>query len=83
VGLAVIYRYEYLLEEFLRNTSHRVEERCGYCYQVRLEAAAREANRGLTNSTTLLESTHQDHTLIRAGEVASETESFYYKDFRR
>src|SRR5512136_147404 len=66
-GLAVIYRDEYLLEEFLRNTSHRVKERCRYCYQVRLEAAAREAKaRGFDQfTTTLLESTHQNHALIR------------------
>ena len=66
-GLAVIYRDEYLLEEFLRNTSHRVQERCLYCYQVRLEATAREAKgRGFHQfTTTLLESTHQNHALIR------------------
>ena len=45
VGLKVIYRDEYLLEEFLRNVSHRVEERCQYCYSVRLEATAREAKK--------------------------------------
>jgi predicted adenine nucleotide alpha hydrolase (AANH) superfamily ATPase len=87
-GLAVIYRDEYLLEEFLRNTSHRVKERCGYCYQVRLEATAREAKvRGFDHfTTTLLESTHQNHPLIReTGErVASEMGiPFYYEDFRK
>ena len=87
-GLAVIYRDEYLLEEFLRNTSHRVKERCGYCYQVRLESTAREAKaRGFDQfTTTLLESTHQNHALIReTGErVASETGiPFYYQDFRK
>jgi epoxyqueuosine reductase len=88
IGLEVIYRDEYLLEEFLRNTSHQVEKRCRYCYQVRLEAAAREAKvRGFDQfTTTLLESTHQNHALIReTGErVASETEiPFYYEDFRK
>ena len=34
---------EYLLEEFLRNVSHRVRERCHFCYSIRLEATAREA----------------------------------------
>ena len=43
VGLKVIYRDEYLLEEFLRNVSHRVKERCQFCYSIRLEATAREA----------------------------------------
>jgi four helix bundle protein len=43
VGLNVIYRDEYLLEEFLRNVSYRVNERCQFCYSFRLEATAREA----------------------------------------
>jgi predicted adenine nucleotide alpha hydrolase (AANH) superfamily ATPase len=43
VGLKVIYRDEYLLEDFLRNVSHSPGERCSYCYHVRLESAAREA----------------------------------------
>ena len=87
-GLAVIYRDEYLLEEFLRNTSHRVEKRCSYCYQVRLEAAAKEAkSRGFEQfTTTLLESTHQNHALIRETgmRIAGETGiPFYYEDFRK
>jgi len=53
-----------------------------------LEAAAREAKaRGFDQfTTTLLESTHQNHALIReTGErVANETEiPFYYEDFRK
>jgi hypothetical protein len=87
-GLTVIYRDEYLLEEFLRNTSHRVDQRCGYCYQVRLEATAKEAKeRGFDQfTTTLLESTHQDHRLIKeTGETVSKETGipFYYKDFRK
>ena len=31
VGLEVIYRDEYLLEEFLKNVSHQVKERCQFC----------------------------------------------------
>ena len=88
VGLKVIYRDEYLLEDFLRNVSHRVEERCGYCYSVRLEATAREAKKNHFDqfSTTLLQSTHQNHSLIReTGErIAREVGiSFYYEDFRQ
>jgi len=87
VGLRVIWRDDYLLEEFLRNVSHRVEERCLYCYSVRLEAADREAkNRGFDQfSTTLLQSTHQNHAQIReTGErIARELGiPFYYEDFR-
>ncbi len=87
VGLSVIYQDEYLLEEFLRNVSHRVKERCQYCYFVRLEATAREAKReGFDGfSTTLLQSIHQNHPLIKeTGEhVAKEIGiPFFYEDFR-
>jgi hypothetical protein len=86
-GLKVIYRDEYLLEEFLRNVSHRVEQRCQYCYSFRLEATGREAKgNGFDGfSTTLLQSAHQDHALIKeTGErIAQEIGiPFYYEDFR-
>ena len=86
-GLKVIYRDEYLLEEFLKNVSHRVSIRCGYCYRTRLEATAREAKeKGFDRfSTTLLQSTYQDHPLIReTGEqIAREIGiPFHYEDFR-
>lgn len=88
VQLNVIYRDEYLLEEFLRNVSHRVEERCGYCYRLRLEATAKEAKENGFDlfSSTLLQSTHQNHALIRetAEQVAKEVGiAFYYEDFRK
>jgi four helix bundle protein len=88
VGLDVIYRDEYLLEEFLKNVSHRVEERCQFCYSFRLESSAREAKgRGFDAfSTTLLQSTHQNHARIKeTGErIAQEVGiPFYYEDFRR
>ncbi|MGB9628437.1 MAG: epoxyqueuosine reductase QueH [Thermodesulfobacteriota bacterium] len=87
-GLDVIYRDEYLLEEFLRNVSHRVERRCEYCYSVRLEATAREASdKGFDHfSTTLLQSNHQDHFLIKeiGNRFAQEVGiPFYYDDFRK
>jgi hypothetical protein len=88
VGLNVICRDEYLLEEFLRNVSHREKERCQYCYSLRLEATAQEAKERNFDqfSTTLLQSTHQDHALIReTGErIGKEVGiSFYYEDFRQ
>jgi predicted adenine nucleotide alpha hydrolase (AANH) superfamily ATPase len=87
-GLVVIYRDEYLLEEFLRNVSHRVETRCAYCYESRLGATAREAKqRGFDRfSTTLLQSAHQDHARIReTGERVAQEEGipFFYEDFRK
>ncbi len=88
VGLKMIYREEYLLEEFLRNVSDRVEERCRYCYSIRLETTAREAKRlGFDQiSTTLLQSTHQDHSLIKETGKRLAKENgvlFYYEDFRQ
>ena len=88
VGLKVIYRDEYLLEEFLKNVSHRVEERCQYCYSVRLETTACEAKKQSFDgfSTTLLQSTHQNHALIKeTGEALAREMGipFYYEDFRQ
>jgi predicted adenine nucleotide alpha hydrolase (AANH) superfamily ATPase len=87
VGLKVIYRDEYLLEEFLSNVSHRVKERCQFCYSFRLEAAAVEAKDGGFDafSTTLLQSTHQNHAQIKeTGERIGQKigSPFYYEDFR-
>jgi len=86
-GLEVIYRDEYLLEEFLRNVSSQPDRRCAYCYSLRLEATARVAKeKGFDQfSTTLLQSSHQDHQLIKeTGErIARENGiPFYYEDFR-
>jgi len=88
VGLEVVYRDEYLLEEFLRNVSHRVEERCQYCYSIRLEATAREAEKNGFDqfSTTLLQSAQQNHLMIKeTGERFAEEVRipFYYEDFRQ
>ncbi len=85
--LMVIYRNEYLLESFLENVSHRVHERCAYCYALRLEATALEAKKGKFDqfSTTLLQSSHQNHHQIReTGERISKEVGipFYYEDFR-
>jgi epoxyqueuosine reductase len=87
VNLQVMYRDEYLLEEFLRNVSHCVDKRCGYCYRIRLEATAKEAKKNGFDrfSTTLLQSTHQDHLLIQeiAEKIANEVGiAFHYEDFR-
>jgi hypothetical protein len=88
IGLKVIYRDEYLLEEFLRNVSQRPEERCQYCYSIRLEATAQEAKKNGFDqfSTTLLQSTHQNHRRIKeTGEHFAKEVGipFYYEDFRQ
>lgn len=87
VGMKLISRDEYLLEEFLRQVVNREHERCGYCYHLRLEATALEAKRGGFDafSTTLLQSHHQHHEAIREkGEQISKAGGipFYYEDFR-
>jgi epoxyqueuosine reductase len=87
VGLEVLHRGEYLLEEFLRNVAPCPEDRCRYCYRVRLEATAREAKGRHFDafSTTLLYSVYQKHLLIKeTGDHVSEEVGipFYYEDFR-
>jgi predicted adenine nucleotide alpha hydrolase (AANH) superfamily ATPase len=87
-GLKVIYRDEYLLEEFLANVASTPAQRCLYCYASRLEAAAAEAVRlGFDAfTTTLLYSRYQKHDVIRdtgkrVGEKFGIT--FHYADFRK
>ncbi len=65
-----------------------MKERCQYCYSVRLEATAQEAKEKKFDqfSTTLLQSTHQDHALIKeTGERIGKEAGipFYYEDFRQ
>jgi hypothetical protein len=86
-GLEVLYRDEYLLEEFLRNVAREPEGRCRFCYANRLESAAREAKKEGFDafSTTLLYSIYQKHEIIRElGERIAESADvpFYYEDFR-
>jgi len=78
---------DYRLEEFLRKVVHRETTRCLGCYTLRLEEAARAAQKGGFDSftTTLLVSPYQKHELIR--EIGLEYGQkygvpFYYADFR-
>lgn len=86
--LEVIYRDEYLLEEFLKGVAYRVKERCYFCYAFRLETTARWAKEAGFDrfSTTLLHSIHQNHDQIReTGERIGREVGipFHYEDFRR
>lgn len=88
VGLEILYRDEYSLEEFLSAVAAAPSERCLYCYRSRLEATAVEASRLKYDAFTssLLYSRYQKHTVIRAmGEeiAAKYGVAFYYDDFRR
>jgi hypothetical protein len=87
VGLDVVYRDGYDLDEFLSAVAGRGAGRCEQCYRMRLNTAAREAReRGFRVFTTsLLYSKYQKHDLIRgvAGEAAADQGiEFHYEDFR-
>jgi len=86
-GLAVIWDETYDLEGFLRLVVFRETERCRFCYQLRLAAAARVAKKGRFDAftSTLLYSKFQNHELIQElGEAAARDAGlpFYYDDFR-
>ncbi len=87
IALPVSFDEEYDLEAFLSGALRAGEDRCGYCYRVRLERAFRKAAAegyaGVT--TTLLYSRYQKHERIAA--VAEEVSALYnvpflYRDFR-
>jgi epoxyqueuosine reductase len=85
--LSIIVRPEYELEKFLRQVVFREQQRCLYCYAVRLEATARLAKKSRFDAftTTLLYSRMQKHDLVR--DLAQEVSRkfgipFYYEDFR-
>jgi len=87
VELEVIYREEYLLEEFLTNVAGEPQGRCAYCYRSRLEEAARSAAELGFNSftSTLLYSRYQNQDLIREFGVKLGERygvKFHYEDFR-
>jgi predicted adenine nucleotide alpha hydrolase (AANH) superfamily ATPase len=86
-GLRMIWKDSYDLEKWLRMVVFREDIRHFFCYQMRLEQAARYARRGKYDffSTTLLYSKHQDHEAIKeVGESLGRRYkvSFYYRDFR-
>jgi len=87
VELAMIYREDYLLEEFLAKVAAEPVSRCGYCYLSRMEETARTAaEQGFEAfSTSLLYSRYQNHDEIRAlgDELARRYQlDFVYQDFR-
>ena len=86
-ALRLIIRGDYDLVTFLRQTAYREQQRCIYCYSVRLEATARLARKSRFDAftTTLLYSKQQKHKLVRSiGEEASRRFGipFHYDDFR-
>ncbi len=86
-GLPMIWDETYDLEGFLRLVAFRETERCRFCYQLRLAAAARVARRGKFDAftSTLLYSRFQNHELIRElGEAVAQEVGvpFHYENFR-
>ena len=77
----------YGLKNYLRQVVDREKERCGICYDMRLEETARQAKEAGAEafSTTLLYSRYQNHQqIIASAERMAEKYQvpFYYRDFR-
>jgi len=78
----------YGLRHFLRKVVFHEDVRCGFCYEMRLAAAAEYAAaiRADAFTTTLLYSRYQNHALIRqqAESLSRQYQvPFYYRDFRQ
>ncbi len=85
-GARVIYKPDYDIESYLRGAL-ATEDRCRFCYTLRLEEAAKTASSlGFDAfTTTLLISPYQKHELLaHVGEKAAHENGieFYYEDFR-
>ncbi|MBP1737525.1 MAG: hypothetical protein H6Q60_1406 [Oscillospiraceae bacterium] len=87
IGLTLAVENNYGLRTFIEQVCPDFDDRCGYCYRVRMEESARyAAEHGFDSfSTTLLISPYQKHDMIAAaGEAAGKQYgvSFLYRDFR-
>ncbi len=87
LGVRLIERDEYSLEEFLQMVAFREGKRCFLCHQLRLTATAQVAHRGKFTffTTTLLYSKFQPHLVIKdLGEGLGRRygSRFLYRDFR-
>ena len=86
-NISMIWKDEYLLEDFLRKVTYREGDRCRICYYERLRYTAIVAAKGKFDyfTTTLLYSKFQNHKLIvEVGEALAKEQGikFYYQDFR-
>lgn len=86
-GIRVLYQDDYQLENFLRGVVYHENDRCSFCYRLRLETTAHVAAKGKFDyfTSTLLYSKYQKHdTILNIGqELASQYEvPFFYRDFR-
>ena len=86
-GIKIIYRDDYNLDAFLRGVAFREENRCLFCYHMRIKETAIVARHGKYAyfTSTLLYSKHQDHEAICriASSLAKGYEvRFLNRDFR-
>ena len=87
IGMALAEEGEYGLRPFVRAVAEDIDNRCAYCYETRMDAAAKyAAEHGYTHFTsTLFISPYQNHELLKetaqraAGKYGVE---FLYRDFR-
>ena len=87
-GVSLIIAPEYDMVEYFRNVAGREEDRCRYCFRMRLRKTAEiAAEHGFSAfTTTLLISPHQKHELLDkiGGEVADKAGvTFLYADLRK
>lgn len=86
-GLNIEYKDEYGLKEFLRNIVGREDNRCEYCYSVRLEETAKKAKEINADAftTSLLVSPYQKFdAIISIGRLIQDRYGveFYAEDFK-
>ncbi len=86
-NIPLILEDTYGLKPFVQAVAQQIDQRCPYCYRVRLERAAQVAQaQGFDGfSTSLLISPYQNHELLI--EIGKELEKtygvpFFYQDFR-
>lgn len=87
IDMKLILQDEYGLRKFIDGIYPDFDNRCGFCYSVRLEQTAKYAAENGYDSflTTLLISPYQNHDLlIKTGEMMAEKYGveFLYRDFR-
>lgn len=87
IAMPLILADEYGLRPFIAGVSPDFDRRCAFCYQIRLDAAAKHAAENGFDSftTTLLISPYQKHDLIcSTAEDAGKKYGvgFLYRDFR-
>ena len=87
IGMEIRVQEDYGLRDFCRAICEDLDHRCGYCYGIRLYAAAKfAAENGFDSFTsTLFVSPYQDHEKMRTIAEAAAKQygiEFLYRDFR-